>query len=88
MSVWRGTQLTGTRARNARTEVMRNLKIVPENCSAAENSTKLPFTGKFSSSRSSPLPGLRDLTPQGLPTLLNHSICSDNRQIELNSPRC
>jgi hypothetical protein len=36
--------------------VLRNLKIVPENCSAAENSTKPPTTGKFSSSRRSLLP--------------------------------
>ena len=36
--------------------VMRNLKIVPENCSAAKHSTKPPTTGKFSSSRSLAVP--------------------------------
>jgi hypothetical protein len=35
---------------------MRNLKIVPENFSAAKHSTKPPTTGKFSSSRSFAVP--------------------------------
>ena len=38
---------------------MRNLKNVPENCSAGENNTKLPSTGKFSSSHGLVVPTAR-----------------------------